>query len=105
MERVRVSDPERALRLPDLVPMLEQREKRKRKGTMRKGTFFSERCHSVEYKKCKFCRKGSVFHQAVMVEKKHSLFRVFTISKDSENGQVLSQHCKMGCFHRKEPTD
>ena len=36
---------------------------------------------------------------------KHSLFRVFRISKDSEKGQFLRQHCEMGCFHRKEPAD
>ena len=42
VERVRVSNPERALRLPDLVSLLEQRKKKEgeKKKTMRKGTFF-----------------------------------------------------------------
>ena len=96
MERDKVSVPERALRLPDLVPMLEQRKQKRR--------LFFRALSSFRVEKCKFCRKRSVFHQAVMGGKALIVLGIQN-KQDSEKGQFLGQHCEMDCFHRTEPTD
>ena len=110
LERVRISDPERAVRLPDLVPMLEQRKKEKKKKEkklMRKGIFFRALSSFRIEKMCQFFirpgRGRGVWEgvrggEALIVQGIQN-------KQDSEKGQFLRQHCEMGCFNRKEPTD